>query len=323
MDAKNNQPKTLQEAIRHFSNEQVCIDTVASLRWPNGPECPACGHKDHYYLKSQKRWKCKECYKQFTVKLGTIFEESPIPLSKWLVALWMLVNCRNGISSYEVGRDLGITQKSAWFVLHRLRLALSSGTLTKLGGSGNPVEVDETFIGGKARNMHKTRRLRMKVREHNWSKTVVMGMLERGGKVKTAVIPERKRHIVEQIVRDNIIPGAEVHTDEFPGYRTISEDYAHRVINHLEGYVDGKVHTQGIENFWSCLKRGLGGTYVAVEPFHLFRYVDEQAFRFNHRKNEGGKFLKDSERFELALSQIAGKRLTFAEVTGKVGETSF
>ncbi len=310
-------PNTLQLAIQYFSDEQVCIDTVAKMRWPNGPECPACGRKEHYYLKTQKRWKCKECTKQFTVKLGTIFEESPIPLSKWLVALWMLVNCRNGVSSYEIARDLGVSQKAGWFMLQRLRLALQSGHMMKLGGGSAPVEVDETFIGGKARFMHKARRIRMKVREHNWSKTVVMGMLERGGKVKTAVIAERKKPIVEQIVRENIIPGSEVYTDEFPGYYKLSDEYAHKVINHLEHYVDGKVHTQGIENFWSCLKRGLNGTYVAVEPFHLFRYVDEQAFRFNNRKDADGKKLNDAARFELALSQVAGKRLTFAEVTGK------
>jgi transposase-like protein len=131
-----NTPKTLQAAIRHFSDEQVCIDTVAALRWKNGPECPACGHKEHYYLKTQKRWKCKECYKQFTVKLGTIFEASPISLDKWLLALWMLVNCKNGVSSYEVARALGITQKSAWFVMHRLRFALQRGSLVKMGGGG-------------------------------------------------------------------------------------------------------------------------------------------------------------------------------------------
>jgi transposase-like protein len=315
------QPSTLQRAIQHFSDEQVCIDTVARLRWPNGPECPACGHKEHYYLKTQKRWKCKECHKQFTVKLGTIFEDSPIPLQKWLPALWMLVNCRNGVSSYEISRDLGVSQKAGWFMLHRLRLALQTGTITKLGGGSAPIEVDETFIGGKARNMHKSRRLRMKVREHNWSKTVVMGMLERGGKVVTAVIPERKKPIVEQIVKDNVLAGSEVHTDEFTGYMGLSEDYTHKIINHLEGYVKENVHTQGIENFWSCLKRGLSGTYVAVEPFHLFRYVDEQAFRFNNRKNADGRKLSDAERFNMALSQIAGKRLTFAEVTGKVGAT--
>ncbi len=317
------QPKTLQEAIRHYSDEQVCINTVARLRWPNGPGCPACGHKEHYYLATQKRWKCKECYKQFTVKLGTIFEDSPIKLDKWLTALWMLVNCKNGVSSYEIAKAIGITQKSAWFVLHRLRFALQTGSIVKLGGGSAPVEVDETFVGGKARNMHKSRRLRMKVRENNWAKTVVMGMLERGGNVKTAVIPERNKKTVDRIVRENVATGAEVHTDEFNGYMDLSNEFTHKVINHLEHYVDGKIHTQGIENFWSLLKRGLSGTYVAVEPFHLFRYVDEQAFRYNHRKDEAGNKLNDAQRFELALSQIAGKRLTFAEVTGKVGETAF
>jgi transposase-like protein len=154
-------------------------------------------------------------------------------------------------------------------------------------------------------------------------KTVVMGLLERGGKVKAAVIPHRRQNIPEKIVRALVEPGAEVHTDEFTGYYNLKDGYVHKVINHLEGYVKENVHTNGIENFWSCLKRGLTGTYVAVEPFHLFRYVDEQAFRFNNRKDVNNKPLKDWQRFELALSQIAGKRLTFAEVTGKVGETAF
>src|SRR5258707_1351151 len=168
-------PKTLQLAIQHFSDEQVCIDTVAKMRWPNGPECPACGHKEHYYLKTQKRWKCKECTKQFTVKLGTIFEESPIPLSKWLVALWMLVNCRNGVSSYEIARDLGVSQKAGWFMLQRLRLALQSGFFgSKLSGE---VEVDETFIGGKARNMHVSERKRRITGTGTKAKTDVMGIL--------------------------------------------------------------------------------------------------------------------------------------------------
>jgi len=322
----SNKPKTLQEAIQHFSDEQVCIDTIAALRWPNGPECPSCGHKEHYYLTTQKRWKCKECYKQFTVKLGTIFEESPIPLCKWLVALWMLVNCRNGISSYEVARDLGITQKSAWFVLHRLRLALQTKSITKLGGSGAPVEADETFIGGKSRFMHKSKRDRItsvQSMKAGGVKAVVMGVLERGGKVMTRVIPDRKHYITGKIVRELVEPGTEVHTDDFSGYYKLDDGYIHKIVNHLECYVKENVHTNGLENFWSCLKRGLNGTYVAVEPFHLFRYVDEQAFRFNNRKGADSKPLKDFQRFELALSQIAGKRLTFAEVTGKVGETIF
>jgi transposase-like protein len=320
------QPKTLQAAIRHFSDEQICIDTVARLRWPNGPECPACAHKEHYYLATQKRWKCKECYKQFTVKLGTIFEDSPIKLDKWLTALWMLVNCKNGVSSYEVAKAIGITQKSAWFVLHRLRFALQTGSITKLGGNGAPIEVDETFIGGKARFMHKAKRQRLTRNggmQGGAGKAVVMGLLERGGKVKATVIPQRKHNIPENVVREMVEPGAEVHTDEFPGYYNLKDGYIHKVINHLEGYVKENVHTNGIENFWSLLKRSLSGTYVAVEPFHLFRYVDEQAFRYNHRKDDAGNKLNDGERFELALSQIAGKRLTFAEVTGKVSETAF
>src|SRR6266496_3786794 len=209
------QPKTLQRAIQHFSDEQICIDTVAKMRWPNGPSCPACGHMQHYYLKTQKRWKCKECYKQFTVKLGTIFEDSPIPLQKWLPALWMLVNCRNGVSSYEIARDLAVSQKAAWFMLQRLRLALQTGSVVKLGGSGTPVEVDETFIGGKARNMHKTRRIRMITIGKYTAKTAVMGMLERGGRVKTVVIGDRKGRVMEEIVRENVMLGTELHTDEF------------------------------------------------------------------------------------------------------------
>jgi transposase-like protein len=322
MDAKD-QPKTLQQAIRHYSDEQVCIDTVAALRWPDGkPTCPACGHQEHYYLKTQKRWKCKECHRQFSVKLGTIFEDSALSLDKWLCALWMLVNCKNGVSSYEVSRALGVTQKSAWFMLHRLRFALQGKDGGKLGGPDSQIEIDETFIGGKARNMHKGRRQRMHNVGMYAAKTAVMGILERGGKVKTRVIGRRVGKQMQEIVRENVLPGTTVSTDEFSGYAGLDKDFVHGVINHLESYVQGNVHTQGLENFWSLLKRGLGGTYVAVEPFHLFRYVDEQAFRFNNRGNRERK-VTDADRFQLALSQIAGKRLTFAEVTGKVGETPF
>lgn len=314
----NDQPKTLQEAIRYFSDDDVCIQSVAAMRWPDGkPTCPACGHKEHWYLKTQRRWKCKECWKQFSVKVGTIFEDSPLGLDKWLTAMWLLVNCKNGVSSWEIHRAIGVTQKSAWFMLHRLRLVLQSGSLTKIGGSGAPVEVDETFVGGKARNMHKDKRLRLKVRENNNAKTIVMGMLERDGKVRTRVIPGRKQTVLNQIVRECVENGSTVMTDEHCGYMGLSDDYTHEVINHLEKYVSGKVHTNGIENFWSLLKRELNGTYIAVEPFHLFRYVDEQAFRFNNRIE-----MDDSDRFRLALSQIAGKRLTYAELIGRAGEAT-
>src|SRR5258708_5700682 len=202
-------PKTLQQAIRYFSDEQTCIDTIAQLRWPDGPVCPKCGGKQHYYLASQLRWKCKnpKCYKQFTVKLGTIFEDSAISLDKWLAALWMLVNCKNGISSYEVGRDLGITQKSAWFVLHRLRLALQAGSMDKLGGDGKHVEVDETFIGGAARFMHADRRKRMITERGANDKTAVTGSLERRGKVRVDVVGNRKKHLIETKVRAHVKSG--------------------------------------------------------------------------------------------------------------------
>ncbi len=311
-------PKTLQQAIKYFSNEQVCIDTVAKMRWPNGPECPACGHKEHYYLKTQRRWKCKECYKQFSVKLGTIFEDSALGLDKWLAALWMLVNCKNGISSYEVARDLGITQKSAWFMMHRLRRAMQKGSLMKLGGDGSEVEVDETFIGGKARNMHLDKRQRRITGTGGKDKTAVMGILERDGEVRTVVIPNRRKKVLQEEVQKHVAAGTALYTDALLSYDGLANDYAHKVIDHAEAYVDGRVHTNSLENFWSLLKRGISGTYVSVEPFHLFRYLDEQSFRYNNRKE-----MNDADRFNLALSQIAGKRLTFAELTGKLREELF
>lgn len=324
MDA---QVKTLQQAIRHFSDEQVCIDTVANLRWPNGmPTCPKCVGKDHYYLATQKRWKCKKCGRQFSVKVGTIFEDSPIPLDKWLTALWMLVNCKNGVSSYEIARDLGITQKSAWFVLHRLRLALKDRSFTKLGGGSGPVEVDETYIGGNLKNMHKEKRERYSIKAGSKGKTIIQGLLDRDArKVRATVVPNVKRETLQEQVFDAIKYGSKVYTDEAVGYGNgLQRRFVHEVVNHSVTYVKGQVHTQGIENFWSLLKRTLRGTYVAVEPFHLDRYLDEQVFRFNNRKDDDGKKLTDVDRFNAALLGIAGRRLTFAEVTGKTGsEASF
>jgi transposase-like protein len=311
-------PKSLQQAIRHFSDEQVCIDAIAELRWPNGPVCPKCGHGEHYYLATQKRWKCKACAKQFSVKVGTIFEDSPIPLDKWLTALWMLVNCKNGISSYEVGRDLELTQKSAWFVLHRLRLALQSGSMEKMGAKGKEIEVDESFIGGAARFMHASRKKRMITERGVKDKTAVMGILERGGEVRAMMIPSRRKHHLQAEIRAHVKAKSAIYSDALMSYQGLRhQDFTHQVIDHAEKYVDGRVHTNGLENFWSLLKRQLKGTYISVEPFHLFRYLDEQVYRYNNRELKN-----DGERFQKALSQIAGKRLTFAEVTGKVQETS-
>ncbi len=318
-------PKTLLEAVQYFSDEQRCIDAVSLMRWMGSPHCPDCvgeQGKNPYWIKTQRRWKCRSCRRQFSVKVGTIFEDSPIRLQKWLPALWMLCNCKNGVSSWEIHRSLGVTQKTAWFMVHRLRLALQDG-FGKMSGDNGPVEVDETFIGGKARNMHKDRRDRVAAQlTGGKGKTVVIGMVQRGGKVKAQVIPARWKEHMQGFVRDGVERGATVMTDEASMYYGLKDDYAHEVINHMESYVRDHVSTNGIENFWSLLKRGLGGTYVSVEPFHLFRYLDEQMFRYNNRATKDNP-LNDSDRFVAALAQVAGKRLTYKELTGKVGETTF
>jgi transposase-like protein len=317
-------PKTLLEAIQWFSNEQVCIDAVAAMRWPQGVVCAACGADEPYYLKAAKRWKCRECRGQFSVKVNSIFEDSPISLTKWLPALWLLVNCKNGVSSYEIARDLAITQKSAWFVLHRLRLALRARDFGLKLGDGGPVEMDETFVGGKIKNMHASKVAKRKFGNTGWQggrgKAVVMGMLERGGEVRAAVVESRIKKNISPVINANVKDGSHVITDEHVIYMDLHKTYVHEVINHMEGYVREHIHTNGIENFWSLLKRGLNGTYGNVEPYHLQAYVEEQVFRFNNRATKDNP-LDDADRFLLALSQVANKRLTYAELTGKVSTT--
>ncbi len=313
-------PKTLLEAIKYFSDELTCIKAVALMVWPDGIKCPHCVAADPYWLETQKRWKCRQCRKQFSVKVNTIFEDSPLSLTKWLPALWLLVNCKNGVSSYEIARDLGISQKSAWFMLQRLRLALkvSSFSAKKAGGDGSEVEVDETFIGGKARNMHAAERQRKITGTGGKGKAIVFGVMERGGKVHTQVIADRLSNTVRPIIKENVAAGAALYTDVMRGYFGLDDEFAHEMVNHAVEYVSGRVHTNGLENSWSLVKRGLNGTYVSVEPFHLFRYLDEQCFRFNNRATQDNR-LDDADRFLLALSQVSNKRLTFKEVTGKLG----
>lgn len=320
-------PKTLQQAIQFFSEYENCRQFMIQSRWPDGVvRCPYCGATKLTYLEKAKLYRCYGDHpkQKFSLKVGTVFEDSPIALEKWLMASWMIANCRNGVSSYELSRAIGVTQKSAWFMLHRIRLAMQESSKTPLGGNGMPVEVDETFIGGKARNMHLRRKRRMKAYSDGaYPKAVVVGMLERKGKVRAQVIPERTKLDVQTFVKEHAAIGAEVITDEFKGYEGLPDDIIHRVVNHAETYVRQHIHTQGIENFWSLLKRGLNGTYVAVEPFHLFRYIDEQAFRFNNRRHENKSPVSDAERFSRLMNQVVGKRLTFEQVTGKVEETPF
>jgi transposase-like protein len=316
-------PQTLVEAIRFYSEPANCLAVVAEMRWPDGkPVCPFCEGQRHYWLAKQYRWKCAKCRKQFTAKMGTIFEDSPLGLDKWLAAIWLLANCKNGISSYEVARDLGVTQKSAWFMLHRIRHALDNGSIEKMGGeNGGPVEVDETFIGGKLKNMHLRRKLKVKNSGRPDNKTAVMGMIDRKSRqVRTKVVPNVKRETLQAEILNQIQKGSTVFTDGWRGYDSLAaNEYIHDTVTHISEYVRGQVHTQGIENFWSLFKRGLNGTYVAVEPFHLHRYAGEQTFRYNNRATEDNP-LNDYDRFELALSQISGKRLTYAELTGKETE---
>ena len=320
-----NELKTLVDAIRYFSDEQVCIDTVAGMRWPDGPQCPACLSPEprQHWLKTQKRWQCRECGKQYSVKVNTIFEDSPIKLDKWLTTMWMLANCKNGVSSYEIMRSIGVTQKSAWFMLQRIRLAMKNKSLIKLRNQGGPVEMDETFVGGKVKNMHKNRKPKgtgfSGVAVGAMAKTIVVGMLERKGHVRAEVIMERSHLTLRALANKHVHPGATLVTDEWGGYKGMN--FEHAIINHAVEYVNGQVHTQGIENFWALLKRSLGGTYISVEPFHLDRYVDEQAFRYNNRATKDNP-LTDADRFALVLSQVSGKRLTYAELTGKVGESA-
>lgn len=307
MDELKTLPQTLIEAIRYFANQDVCTEFVAVLRWPNGPICPRCDGAEHSYLSTRRLWKCKVCKKQFSVKLGTIFEDSPLGLDKWLPSVWLIANSKNGISSHELGRALGVTQKSAWFMLHRIRLAMQTGSFEKFDGT---VEVDETFIGGKARNMHKRERARKITGTGGKDKTVVTGVLNRGGEVRTAVVPDRTKATLQAQVRQHVAPGATVYTDALESYNGLRGDFTHSTIDHAEEYVNGQVHTNGIENFWSLLKRGLHGTYVSVEPFHLFRYLDERVFTYNLRE------LTNLGRFTAVLHAVTGRRLTYAELTG-------
>jgi transposase-like protein len=315
------EPKSLQEAIVYFSNPDNCIDYLAIRRWPDSRVlCPTCGSDKVKFHAERRIWQCSSHHskRQFSIKVGTVMEDSAIPLDKWLTTAWLITNCKNGISSYEIARDVKVTQKSAWFMLHRIRLAMQDETLgSKLDGE---VEADETFIGGKARNMHKSvkaRRITGQGRNTD-DKIMVMGMLERGGRVRTQIVADRQQKTLHSIVKANVETGADLFTDEFGAYKGLQGDYEHQIVDHALRYVDGRVHTNGLENFWSLLKRGLGGTYVAVEPFHLFRYLDEQAFRYNNRATKENK-VTDADRFDMAVSNMVGKRLTFSQLTGKEG----
>ena len=309
-------PKTLQEAIQHFSDYENCKRFMVALRWSDGKvKCPRCGSGHVAYLEKARLWKCYSKHERpkFSLKTGTVFEDSPLGLEKWLPVMWMLVNAKNGVSSWEIHRAMGVTQKTAWFMLQRCRLALQD---ERYGGKlGGEVEVDETFIGGKARNVQLSKR-REKVSGRGVAdKEIVLGIVERGGIVRTMHVEGRGKPELQKHIREHVEAGSAIFTDELQSYDGLSTEFKHEVINHAVEYVNGNVHTNTMENFWALLKRGLKGTYVSVEPFHLFRYLDEQAFRYNNRGP-----MNDSQRFIYAMRKVVGKRLTYAELTGKTGE---
>ena len=314
METRSSLPDTLLEAVAYFSDSNLARGFFAAIRWPNGPECPVCQSQSILLISTRKIYKCRDCKKQFSVKVGSIFEDSPIGLEKWLPVVWLIANCKNGISSYEIARDIKVTQKSAWFMLHRVRAAMQAGSFDKkLFGQ---IEVDETFIGGKARNMHAHKRATKITGTGGKDKVAVVGILERGSKitgsrVRFRVVGDTKKRTLQGEIRDHVLAGSAIFTDALKSYDGLNE-FQHEVVDHAVEYVRGEVHTNGLENFWSLLKRSLKGTYVSVEPFHLARYIDEQAFRFNNRRQ-----FNDLERFTKVLGQAAGRRLTFEHLTGK------
>jgi len=305
-------PESLLEAVAYFSDPARCHDLLVSMRWAGVPVCSKCGAKEVGFLAKQRRYKCRKCRVFFSAKQGTIFEDSPISLRKWFIAIWLVTNAKNGISSCELGRALAVTQKTAWFMLQRVRLAFHVGSFDKkLCGI---VEVDETYIGGKARNMHKDKREERIKGRGTTGKVIVMGLLERKGEVRAQVIGNIKRKTLQDQIASHVEPGSEVHSDQLASYRGLDPEYVHNVINHAERYVEGHVYTNGVENFWSLLKRTIKGTYTSCEPFHLFRYLDEQTFRYNNRREtDGGRFVR-------VMGTVAGRRLAYKDLIGEKTE---
>jgi transposase-like protein len=314
------EPKTLVEAIRHFSDPEVTLKTMVQLRWPNGVTCPTCGLDNPRFIRTRSVWECRAKHpkQRFSAKTGTVFEDSPLGLDKWFTAIWLITNCKNGVSSYEIHRAIGVTQKSAWFMLHRIRLAMQNGSFMKEPGDA---EADETYIGGLAKNMHKHKREEKITGSGSVGKAVVMGILRRGSetansKVKAKRIHRPTKETLHPEVKAAVKPGSKLFTDAHAGYKGLGDEFLHEVVDHAVEYVRGQVHTNGMENFWSLLKRTIKGTYVSVDPHHLDRYLDEQVFRFNERDKNDGR------RFSEVLSSVTGKRLTYNELTGRETKTT-
>lgn len=296
-------PQSQLEAIRYFADEDRCIKFVAEQRWPNGVVCPTCGRVDMSYLKTQRRWQCKSAHpkRQFSVKTGTIFEDSPLGLNKWLPAVWIIVNAKNGVSSYEMARTLSITQKSAWFLNHRIRAALAAnGGFEKLSGT---VQGDETYVGGYKHRDAK----------HGYeNKTAIVGVVENKkgvGQARAFVTKYADATTAMQFLKDHVEAGANLHTDESPIYYNAKRTFKHDTVNHRKReYARGAVTTNSIEGLWNLFKRSHRGTYTHLSAGHLGMYVAEHLYRYNNRQ------YSDSERFVMWFGGCA-RRLAYKTLT--------
>ena len=285
---------------------------MVGMRWADGVRCPMCkGDKVSFYS-NRRIYRCAPCKKQFTLKTGTMFEDSPLGLDKWLPCVWLIVNAKNGVSSCEIARALDVTQKTAWFMLHRVRAALKVSSFEKMAGV---VEADETFVGGSADFMHKKVKKAKGIGRGFTSKTAVMGLLEHADKgqsrVKAKVIKNTQKRTLKAIIDETVKTGTTLHTDAWMAYQSLGPDYVHKFVDHAVEYVRDGVHTNGLENFWCLLKRSLKGTYVHVNAAQLSAYLDEQVWRYNERK------LNDGQRFATVTKAIVGKRLTYKQLTSR------
>lgn len=314
--------KNLLQLQRHFHNERVCIEFIEQQRWQGKPECPHCGSEHHYRtstrlksaeLKGYKDFWCKACGKKYTTLTGSIYASTKVSLQVWLSAIYLITAHKKGISSVQLAKDLGVTQKTGWFINHRIREMLKEKAPQALS---NVVEVDETFVGGKAGNKSLSKRAELKAKgiQGYMDKTPVVGILERNGKLIAKVVPYVNQITLQPLVKQYVLKDARIISDNFWGYRGLNKHFKiHDVINHtLNEYVNGTIHTNTIEGFWSLMKRGIFGIYHFASPKHLQRYVDEFAYRYNSRK------LPDAERFTLAVARCGNARITYPELIAKV-----